>query len=238
MAPNDLTVSVVIPAWNRAAWISEALDSVAHQTRPADEVIVVDDGSADSTADAAAAHPLAPRVVTIPHRGVAAARNRGVEAAQGDLIAFLDSDDLWLPEKLARHVPVFAAPGAPSLGCTHYEVWDRAGDGWTLAQIRRHPGPLDVGALLAMNRIGTLTVIARRTEVLARGGFDETLVRGSDYDLWLRVAERGPIHVLEEVLAIHRRHPDRLTGADPEQDVRTHDEIVETRARRVRTGTE
>jgi glycosyltransferase involved in cell wall biosynthesis len=238
MPSSRHTVSVVIPVWNRASWIGDALDSVAQQTRAPEEVIVVDDGSTDGTADVAAAHPLVPSVVTIAHAGVAAARNRGIEAARGDLVAFLDSDDLWLPEKLARHVPMFTGSDAPALGCTHYEVWDRVGDAWTVSQTRRHPGPLDVETLLAMNRIGTLTVVARRAELLARGGFDETLVRGSDYDLWLRCAEREPVHVLEEVLAIHRRHPDRLTGTDPEQDARTRNEIVAARAQRVRSGAE
>ncbi len=201
-------------------------------------MIVVDDGSTDDTAAVAAAHPVAPRVVTIAHAGVAAARNRGIEASRCDLIAFLDSDDLWLPEKLARQVSVFAAHGAPSLSCTHYEVCDHVGQEWVLAQTRRHPGPLHLATLLAMNRVGTLTVIAPRTDLVGRGGFDETLVRGSDYDLWLRFAEREPVHVLEEVLAVHRRHPDRLTGTDPDQDARTRDAVLAARAQRVRSGAE
>jgi glycosyltransferase involved in cell wall biosynthesis len=238
MSPNACTVSVLIPAWERASWIGETLDSVLRQTRAPDEVIVVDDGSIDDTAAVAAAHPLAPRVLSIPHSGVAAARNRGIEAARGDLVALLDSDDLWLPDKLARHLPVFDVPAPPAVSCTHYEVWDRVGRGWALAQTRRHPGPLDVASLLEMNRVGTLTVVAPRAELLAVGGFAEGLARGSDYELWLRLAEREPIHVLDEVLAVHRRHPHRLTGADPEQDARTRDEILEARARRLSTSAE
>jgi glycosyltransferase involved in cell wall biosynthesis len=230
MNPRDCTVSVVIPAWDRASWIGETLDSVLRQERAADEVIVVDDGSTDETAAVAAAHPLAPRVVTIPHAGVAAARNRGVEVARGDLVAFLDSDDLWLPAKLARHLPVFECPRPPTMSCTHYEVWDRVDGEWALAQTRRHRGPLDAAALLERNRVGTLTVVAQRAELLAVGGFAEELARGSDYELWLRLAERAPVHVLDEVLAVHRRHPHRLTGTDPEQDARTHDEIINSRA--------
>jgi glycosyltransferase involved in cell wall biosynthesis len=238
MNPSSYTVSVVIPAWERASWIGETLDSVLGQTRAPDEVIVVDDGSVDDTAAVAAAHPLAPRVLTIPHAGVGMARNRGIEAARGDLVAFLDSDDLWLPEKLDRHVPVFEVPNSPSVSCTHYDVWDLSAEGWAQVETRRHPGPLDVASLLEMNRVGTLTVIAKRAELLAVGGFHEGFMRGSDYELWLRLAERAPIHVLDEVLAVHRRHPHRLTGADPEQDVRTRDDIVRTRSRHANTSTE
>lgn len=94
-----MSISVVIPAYNAAGTLQETLDSIAAQSTPVDEVIVVDDGSSDATAQIAGQHPLRPRVLPAQHRGAAAALNAGIQATHGSYLAFLDADDLWLPEK-------------------------------------------------------------------------------------------------------------------------------------------
>ncbi|MCB1713751.1 MAG: glycosyltransferase family 2 protein, partial [Candidatus Competibacteraceae bacterium] len=96
-----VTISVIIPAHNRAHTLPRALDSVLAQTRPADEVILVDDGSTDDTAALLQAHYPTVRYLHQPNQGVSAARNSGIRLARGDWIALLDSDDAWLPHKLA-----------------------------------------------------------------------------------------------------------------------------------------
>jgi glycosyltransferase involved in cell wall biosynthesis len=116
------TVSVVIPAYNAEAYLREALDSVFAQTRPPDEVVVVDDGSTDRTSEVAASYGDRVRLLRQPNRGEAAARNAGVLAARGALIAFLDADDTWLPRYLESQLRVYVLSlvrGSPSrwMGC-------------------------------------------------------------------------------------------------------------------------
>lgn len=220
------SVTVIIPAWNRAGWISESLDSVVAQTSAAAQVVVVDDGSDDDTAEIARRHRCAPTVITTTHRGVAAARNTGLEIATGDLVAFLDSDDLWLPRKLAAQLPVHCLGGGVLMSCTHYDVVDLVDGDWQHAQRRQAQGPLTLDSQRRGNRVGTTTVMIDRAAALAAGGFDESLVRGSDFDLWLRMVERAPIEVVPEVLAVHRRHPDRLTGVGAGRDEATFHEVL------------
>ncbi|MDR5708499.1 MAG: glycosyltransferase family 2 protein, partial [Armatimonadota bacterium] len=109
------TVSLVIPAHNAEAYLREALDSVFAQTRPPDEVIVVDDGSLDRTPEIAASYGDRVRLVRQPNRGEAAARNTGVRVAQGELIAFLDADDAWLPGYLTSQLRVYETSGGNCL---------------------------------------------------------------------------------------------------------------------------
>ena len=99
-----MDVSVIIPAYNASQTIGETLDSIAGQTRHPDEVIVIDDGSTDETARIASAHPLDPKVITTDNRGAASAVNLGTEQSHGDLVSFLDADDLWEPDKTRLQV--------------------------------------------------------------------------------------------------------------------------------------
>lgn len=103
---SDPLVSVIIPTFNRAGWLSESIDSVLHQTHPSVELIVVDDGSTDHTPDVVQAFGDRLTYLQQPNRGVSAARNVGVAASRGTWVAFLDSDDLWQPSKVAAQVAV------------------------------------------------------------------------------------------------------------------------------------
>jgi len=133
-------VSVVIPTLNYAAYVGRAIDSALGQTYPHTDVIVVDDGSTDDTPAVLARYGDRIRVVAGAGAGVSAARNRGLAAARGDLIAVLDADDEWLPTKLARQLPVLAEAGDVGVvGCAN-TVW--RGDGTHLAT-RFYPNPPD-----------------------------------------------------------------------------------------------
>ncbi|MBS0558367.1 MAG: glycosyltransferase family 2 protein [Proteobacteria bacterium] len=222
-----MRISVVIPACNAAAFLGEALASVAAQTAPADEVIVVDDGSTDATAAVAAKHGA--RVISTPNRGVSAARNTGIAAAQGDWIALLDADDLWHPEKLARQIA--AAALAPEVGvivCDHYRF---AHGGAMLsaslfAERRARFAAMRVERLangvlrLRDMGIGLVTLgmaffpsvlLLRRELVLANGGFDETLQRCEDYEFLLRLFRQTDALAIDAPLMGYRVHPDGIS---------------------------
>lgn len=210
------TVSVVVAAYDAERFLADALDSVAAQTAPPFETVVVDDGSTDRTAEVAARHPLGVRLVRQANAGSAAARNRGVAEARGTHVAFLDADDVWLPHKLARQLAALARTGAR---------WGYA-DAWFVdAETGRrlgrwsdtHPAPEgDVArVLLAGNFVTVPTVLAERAVLDAVGGFPETLPgRASiseDWALWLRVAVDHPVAYVAEPCATIRQHPGRKT---------------------------
>jgi glycosyltransferase involved in cell wall biosynthesis len=192
VAPAASEVSVIVPAWRAAATIPRALASVAAQTAPPGEVVVVDDGSDDATLAAARAWDgrlggVALRVVAQDHRGAGAARNRAMAEASGRIFAFLDADDEWLPDKLARSLPHLADPDI-AFAAHDMIVSDGAAEA-TVDCARHFPG--DAGAFAALFRRGfaaTSTVLARREAIEAAGGFDDTLLSGQDYELWLRIA--------------------------------------------------
>jgi glycosyltransferase involved in cell wall biosynthesis len=213
MSPS---VSVVIPLYQAAAYVSETLDSVAAQTAPPAEVIVVDDGSRDGGAEVARAHPLGPVVLSQSNAGPAAARNAGIRAAGGELIAFLDADDLWHPEKLARQLEVFRmAPDLGLVSCHAEGFWEEGGQRharWREPYARA----LGVRDLLLDNRVQTLTAVAPRRVLEAVGGFDEhpDLIGTEDYNLWLRIAARFPLHYVRANLASYRLRSDSLVGHD------------------------
>jgi glycosyltransferase involved in cell wall biosynthesis len=178
-------ISVVIPTYNAAAVVVEAVESALVQTLPPAEVIVVDDGSTDDTPERLARFGPPVRVIRQPNGGVSAARNRGLAEAAGDLIAFLDADDVWHPDKLRRQAEAFAR--RPDLGLlgTLTVPWPgafpsemRAG---CVADV-----PLD--DLVVKNHFVTSTVVVRRDVARAVGEFDGTLSGPEDYDYWLRAA--------------------------------------------------
>ena len=209
-------ISVIIPTCNRASFLEKAVRSVLAQQLPCFELIVVDDGSIDDTAVRVAqlaTEAIVPiRLLHQENRGASAARNLGIRAAQGSLLAFLDSDDWWLPQKLAVQAATMAAhPGFP-ISHTR-EIWYRGGQ--RLNQKKKHEPPHGniFTASLGMCVIGMSTVMVRR-EVFDRYGlFDETLPCCEDYDLWLRIGCKEPFLLVPDPLTCKEGgRPDQLSA--------------------------
>ena len=203
MTPTT-TISVIIPAWNRTKTIAAAIDSVLMQHLPALEcpprIIVVDDGSTDDLA--AALRPYGARVTSIRHErnmGAAAARNTGVTAADGELIAFLDSDDVWLPDKLTRQVTFMHEHGfAASCAAVHLVRAGLRGVVWP----RYASGALSRAELICGCFVSPgSTLVCRRSVFSEIGVFDPTMRRLEDWDWLLRFAQRYPLGFLAQPLA-------------------------------------
>lgn len=207
-APRRL--SVVVPAHDAAATVAAAVTSALAQTPAPIEVIVVDDGSTDDTAAvvdalAAACPDGGVRLLSQPCAGPSAARNRGIEVAQGDWVGFLDADDVWHPQKWAHQQQALAA---------HPEAVAVASDWAATAAATACPGgppPLSVvteADLLVLNRFQTSTVVARAEALRQVGGFDARLDGVEDWDLWRRLAALGPIVKVDWPLVTYTDRPD------------------------------
>jgi glycosyltransferase involved in cell wall biosynthesis len=210
-------ISVIIPTHNRRAMLREAQASVAAQRGASFEVIVVDDGSTDGTWQDLCGHDLPAhldnlRATRTERRGPAAARNRGIALARGRLIALLDSDDLWRPEKLARQ-SLFMRNNPDCLISQTAETWMR--DGRHVNPGRRHrkrAGDIFVDSLRTC-LISPSAAILRRELLDEVGGFDEDMAACEDYDLWLRIAARHEVGLLDEPLTVRRAgHPGQLSA--------------------------
>jgi glycosyltransferase involved in cell wall biosynthesis len=210
-------ISVVIPVHDRAAMLAEALESVRVQSCPADEIIVVDDGSTDESAAAAEAVPGV-RVLRQSRLGVAAARNAGIRHSTGELIAFLDSDDLWHWDKLAIQADFMERN--PGIVFSHTdEIWIRKGRRVNPPARYRKRGGDVLEACLDVCSIAASTVMARRSLFDEVGLFDETLPACEDYDLWLRTACCHRVGYIERALATRREgHAGQLSHTIPHLD--------------------
>jgi glycosyltransferase involved in cell wall biosynthesis len=209
---NDCKVSVVIPTFNRATYLVNALESVISQTCAPLEIIVVDDGSTDNTADLAARFGDQIRYLTQQNSGPSSARNRGIREAQGDLIAFLDSDDVWLKEKLELQIEQFARKQFLGLVATGYFSCDE-----NLAHPVQVPRPLLSVAvskeILIRNPWPTPSVMVSRRCFDTVGLFDEGLQFAEDWDMWIRIARRFPTETLNKPLVLIRKHQECLSGS-------------------------
>lgn len=224
MSPAAATVAVVIPAWNAGRWIAATLDSVLAQSyRPLD-IVVVDDGSTDDTAAVVARYAPTVRCLRQRNQGQAAARNHGVSASHGEFIAFLDSDDLWLPDKLAHQVALLrACPHAPLAFCNYVGFGELAGPpgfnrGPVLARLASQPVDATTRLLIAEDQVTPLlddlfcqvpsTWLLRRAAFEQVGGFDPTLRHGGeDWLLAARLALLGPFACDSRMLAQRREFP-------------------------------
>ncbi len=183
-------ISVIVPAYKTRATIGETLDSVLAQTFEDYEIVVVDDGSPDDVVEFVAGQYPMVRLVRQENRGLAGARNAGIREARGEWVAFLDSDDVWLPDKLERQVELLR----PGTDVVYSDCWFWR-DGERTERWSRQHGAAEgqIGHDLVTRRVmlPVLTVVVRRSVVLAAGGFDESLREVEDYDLWLRLAMAG-----------------------------------------------
>jgi glycosyltransferase involved in cell wall biosynthesis len=198
-------VSVVMPTRNYGAYIARAIDSVLAQTYPHHELVVVDDGSTDDTPAVLARYAGRIRVLAGPGRGVSAARNTGLAAAKGELVAVLDADDEWVPTKLARQLPLLREdPAVGVVGCANV-VW--SGTGRHL-RTRFYPNPPDDRLarmrLIALREawVGSSNsgALLHRRVLDAVGGYAEDLAAAEDWEMWLRIADRFAIRNVHEVL--------------------------------------
>ena len=206
-----IPVSVIIPTYNRAWCLPQAVASVMEQTYQDFEVLVVDDGSRDDTVKIAASWGPSVRLLQQENKGVSAARNLGIRSARGRLLAFLDSDDWWQPEKLARQVAFFETHPEAMI-CQTDEIWIRRGMRVNPKHRHRKPSGWIFEPSLALCLVSPSAVMMRRALFDAVGFFDEALPACEDYDLWLRVSARYPIHLIEDPLAVKRGgHPDQLS---------------------------
>ena len=193
--------------------LGDAFESVRAQTYDDFELIVVDDGSTDDTLGELQRLGGGFRVIVQLRRGVAAARNRGANAAQGRYLAFLDSDDLWLPNKLAVQVAFMNAHAEISI-CQTEEVWIRRGARVNPKVRHRKPSGDIFKPSLDLCLVSPSAVMLTRDLFFATGGFDETLPACEDYDLWLRIAVDYLVPLLPQALVIKRGgHMDQLSHA-------------------------
>ena len=224
-------VSVVVTTYNQAPYIGPTLESVFAQTRPPEEVIVVDDGSTDETPERIA--PYRDRLVYIrqPNQGIAGSRNTGIRRAQGELLAFLDGDDLWEPEKLAVHVA--AASAHPGSGLIAVNGVQFAETGLTIPSLfPASIAPLFEGGaetvsvdasgyFLRAGLICTTSQVIIPARVLETVGLsDPDLAVVSDWDLYLRIAERYPVTFVNRRLTRWRYHDRSASGPDMLRELR------------------
>ncbi|MFW6059577.1 MAG: glycosyltransferase family 2 protein [Phycisphaeraceae bacterium] len=210
MTSNDPPrVSVIIPVYNGQRYLAEAIESVLNQSRPPDEIIVVDDGSTDGTAQIV--QGFGDRLIYAHQEqaGVSAARNHGLRLATGDLVAFLDADDLLLPTRFETQVAAFQAhPGIGICDAVTRNFWSPE-----IPEEERAKGHLAQRS----NKEGIGTHISTwlfRRDVLRKvGGFDETMRYGEDTDLFVRCRDAGVTrHTLDQELSLRRLHRDNVTA--------------------------
>lgn len=205
-------VSIIIPTYNRAWALKAAIDSVLAQDYPAIELIVIDDGSTDGTADLLKQYKGRLTVISQANGGVSAARNAGIRKCRGEFVALLDSDDEWRPGKISCQVAFFQAhPDA--MICQTEEIWIRNGRRVNPKVKHKKPSGMIFGPSLHLCLVSPSAVMMRKSLFDTKGFFDESFTVCEDYDLWLRVSADIPIYLIDEVHTIKKGgHADQLSG--------------------------
>jgi glycosyltransferase involved in cell wall biosynthesis len=203
-------VSVIIPTYERAHLVSQAIDSILAQTYDDREIIVVNDGSTDNTAEILAGYADRITLIHQENRGVAAARNAGMRVARGEYIAFLDDDDLWEPQKLAQQIPLLEIDPLVGLVSSDMVFFDEEGihpgtywDGFI------PPATITPWTLLKGSFLSVPTIVIRQSCLAQVGYFDENLQVCEDYDLWLRIVEGWKVDYINAPLVRCFRSQDR-----------------------------
>ena len=204
------STSVIIPVYNGARFLPATIQSVCAQTHLPAEIIIIDDSSGDESpaiiqrAIECSATPI--RYIRQENQGPGAARNHGVTLATEDLLAFIDQDDLWQPEKLARQISVMTRPSSPGYVITQVEYFLESGNvppSWLKPEVLLSPQPGYIPSCL----------LVQRALWAAVGVFDPALLAGSDMDWFVRAQEAvGPPAIVPEVLVRHRIHDNNQSG--------------------------
>ncbi len=205
-------ISVIIPTYNRSWILKDAVDSVLSQKFTDFELIVVDDGSTDSTSELLSAYK--DRIIKIrqENRGVSSARNSGLRAASGLYVAFLDSDDMWLPEKLSSQVDFFESHPEAVI-CQTDEMWIRKGVRVNPKNRHKKPSGMIFEPSLRLCLVSPSAVMMKKSIFDEIGLFNEAFPACEDYDLWLRTGLYYPVHLIERQLVVKRGgHKDQLSG--------------------------
>ncbi|NMG01812.1 glycosyltransferase family 2 protein [Azoarcus taiwanensis] len=222
MTSESPLVSVILPAYNVREHIADAINSVVLQALPSMEIIVVDDGSSDGTAEFVKQSFPDVRLFRKPNGGAASARNHGMREARGTFIAFLDADDVWLPGKLLAQLDYMRDHDQVRLVCGGFSFWhpDESGafpepatlhEAVSHAVVDAEQSGWNYHKLLLSNFVWTSTVVIHRSLIDEVGFFDESLRLGQDYDYWLRAARVTEIHVLKGAFALYRKHDGSAT---------------------------
>jgi len=196
-------ISIIIPTYDRSAFLKEAIESVLKQTYQSFELIVVDDGSTDDTAGVLSRYAGKISALSVNHGGPSAARNYGIKAARGDYIAFLDSDDLWLPGKLAAQMHFFHNNPEARI-CQTEEIWMRNSVRVNPRQKHKKYSGWIFDKCLPLCVVSPSAVMIHRSVFKQVGLFDETFPACEDYDLWLRIAPLYPIYLIDKPFIIKR----------------------------------
>lgn len=207
---NGPLVSIIIPCFNQGQYLAEAIDSALVQAYRHFEIIVIDSGSTDQTP--AVVHRYSDRIrsLSIENLGVSRARNAGISTSRGELIALLDADDRWLPDKLAHQVPrLLGSPDVAMLFSSYRSFWPEEKTTTTFVVDGWRPTLHDQ---LRFNFVNSQSAIFRRSIIEAVGGFDETLERAEDWELWNRIVAMAPIMGTSQVVAEYRRRAGTLSG--------------------------
>ncbi|MEZ0148364.1 MAG: glycosyltransferase family 2 protein [Candidatus Reddybacter sp.] len=221
-----MKISAVVPTYNNAKYIEDAINSILAQTHPVDEIIIIDDGSSDDTEaliDTIAKKTNGIIYIKQHNQGPSSARNRGIAAAGGDWLAFLDADDLWTPEKIALQIEALKKEPQLKLIAADMNEIDQQGTPILESVLAKHQlldkfqglggkaVPNALAALLTKNFIPTGTVLIERASLEAAGGFNTNIRFGEDLELWAKIAADHPISCLPQVMMCRRQHGNNAT---------------------------
>jgi glycosyltransferase involved in cell wall biosynthesis len=214
VGPPAPLISVVIPAFNAEPFVRDAIESVLRQSYSPIECVVVDDGSFDGTGDAVAQYGGRVRLISQQNHGVARARNRGAAEGRGELLAFLDADDVWLPERLAMQARALRRGAAVAVLCAATEV-----DRYLRPIVERRvtPKPLPETMLLQQGSLVSCSsnMLIKHSTFDEIGGFHHALSVSADWDFLLRLLEVGALEYVDEPLVLYRRHVGNMSTDIP-----------------------
>lgn len=212
MAPPQRLVSVVIATYNTGDYLPLAVRSALDQTYPMVDIHVVDDGSTDGTRQAMEQFRDHPSVKYYyqSNQGQAKARNKGIRESQGEYIAFLDADDVWMPRKLEKQLPLLESSERIGVAYSLRTFIDESGNVLPTPTVECHRGKI-TARLLVDNCVGFSTSVVRRECLDKLGGFDESLAVSDDHELWLRVSTKYDFEFLEESTSWYRVWPHQIS---------------------------